>query len=111
MCRECESGHHGRFVLRMHVFEAEQFCQGVADSALIKSVNAVQDPTCLQQYRFGNPDWPSCKQRLCGGGLFGVVLNEQSDHHVSIDRDHGAESPRVEWPCPSAPAFLICVWI
>jgi hypothetical protein len=40
----------------MHVFEAEQFGERAADSTLLKSIQAAQDPTGFKQYRFRDPD-------------------------------------------------------
>ena len=90
MRRECKCGGHRRFILHLHVPEAKQLSEGFADSALLKSVQAAQNPTGFEQYCFGDPDLLGCEQASCRGGLLAIVTRQQPNQYVSIDRDHDA---------------------
>ena len=109
MSRQCKSGCDRWFILSVHVFEAKQLDECIADSALLKSIQATQDPTCFKQYRFRDPNWLGCEQRSRGGSLFWVVPGQQSDYYISIDRGHDVALPRVESRHSSAQASSICV--
>jgi len=94
--RKCESGCHGCFILDLDVSQTEHLRECIADNALIKSVQAAEDPAGFQQYGFRDPDWPGREQRPHSGFLFGVIPGQQPNQHISIDRGHDVESPRVQ---------------
>src|SRR5688500_8526531 len=62
----------GFFIFGEDVFEAEQLCEGVSDSTLVKSVEAPQNPVGFEQYRFSDPDGLGFKEGPCGSGLLKV---------------------------------------
>ena len=86
--RECQRRGYRRFILRLHILEAEQLRECVTNRALLKSVQAAEHPAGFEQHRFRDPDWLGCKQGSRRGLLLGVVASQQADQYVSIDRDH-----------------------
>lgn len=71
--RERQSRCHGRFNFHVYVLEAQPVGHCIADHILLESVQNAKDPSGFKQYCFRDPDWPGCKQGLCGSTLFGVV--------------------------------------